>query len=864
MGSDQVVGGRYRLTGILGEGGMGAVYRGVDLRGGDPVAVKLLKSDILKTDVQLIERFTREGEALRQLNHPNIVKMLDAIEEDGRHYLVMQYVGGGSLRDLLDRTPQLPVERVLSIGIELADALTRAHHLKIIHRDLKPENVLLDDNGTPLLTDFGVARLGTRTRVTETGSVIGTYAYLSPEACRAEPLDTRTDIWSFGIMLYEMLAGRRPYDSDQAAAILLAIIQQPLPDLRQFRPDAPPALVDLIGRMLQKDHEHRIPSVRLVGAALEAIAQGTDAPLPTSHLQDRAADSPRFATSTPAESQPAAPEIIEEPIIITMPTPAPAAPAESALPRAARSKRWIGAVVGLAVILIAAALLIVVLGGGDGDKKPAGVSKVAPVQPGEYMVLVAQVEPLQNVQEREVSRFIVESLKETLEEDVPFSMVRVRSYPQVITSDEQAQAAAAANGATVVVWGNYTPSLVQLEVQIGVTTAFKYIQFDRETLERTANVRVQLADERRESIAPQVLGVVNLLFAADGNPYGSTNILAILDEIQVTSATVVSGGVSGYLQRGAADYFENTEQAISAYDAAIALQPGNPLPYTYRNAAFFRLGLFDQALRDLETARRLGPQGWSLPLFSEGMYTTSQLDYDETLRIFDQVVTLRPDDGFVINYRGAMYYLKAEYDRAQADFDRAMALSPELSYPYVLSIMNALHRGRLADLQSYIRSMTAQFPDPYISNRLIQAIFGDKVPSIFGPVFAAAGNLILGQYNQVILDTQTALALDPHLADMELVQGLAYCNLKDYAAAEAAYTRGIESQPDFIALYALRAEVRLKQQKLAESLEDGRVVQESDLADVFNPLLEAGLAGDWNCEQFFSFDYSQLGTEHAQ
>jgi tetratricopeptide (TPR) repeat protein len=551
-----------------------------------------------------------------------------------------------------------------------------------------------------------------------------------------------------------------------------------------------------------------------------------------------------------------------------MPTPTPAGPtlfpAPAVPPLLAHSKKWIWAAVGLVVVLIAAALLILVLGGGGDGNKSSSVSKVVPVQPGEFMVLVAQLEPLQNAQEREVSRFIVESLKETLEQDVPFSMVRVRSYPQVITSDEQALAAAAANGATVMVWGNYTPELVELEIQIGVTSAFKYIQFDRATLERAANVRVHLTDERRESIATEVLGVVNLLFIADGNPYGSTNILAILDEIRVTSAEIVSGGVSGYLQRGAGDYFEHTEQAISAYDAAIALQPGNPLPYSYRIAAFMRLGMFDQALRDLETSRRLGPQGWTLPLFSEGMYTTSQLDYEATLKIFDQIVALRPDDGFVINYRGAMYYLKGEYDRAQADFDRAMALSPNMSYPYILSIMTALHQGRLTDLQAYIRSVVTQFPDPDYSNRLIQAIFGDKMPSIFGPMFAAAGNLILGQYNQVILDTQAALAIDPRLADMELAQGLAYCNLKDYAAAEAAYTRGIESQPDFIALYALRAEARLKQQKLTESLEDGKVVQNSDLADVFNPLLEAGLAGDWNCEQFFSYDYSQMGTVHAQ
>ena len=327
-----IIGSRFRITDTIGEGGMGDVYRGVDEHTGETVAIKQLKPDIVQSNPSLIERFTREGEALRRLNHPNIVKMLAAIEENGLHYLVMQYVGGGSLRDLLDRQPKLPTDQVLALGIELADALTRAHHLKIIHRDLKPENVLIDDNGTPLLTDFGVARIGTRTRVTETGSVIGTYAYLSPEACMGEELDVRTDIWSFGVMLYEMLAGERPFEASQATAVLLAIMQKPLPSLAEVRPDVPPPLSDLISRMLEKDLNQRVPSVRLVGAALEAIQHDDKTPLPAPLLERSSKPQhSRFSTPTPAQSEitlpaaenPALPNM--DPIVITMPTPTPPA-----------------------------------------------------------------------------------------------------------------------------------------------------------------------------------------------------------------------------------------------------------------------------------------------------------------------------------------------------------------------------------------------------------------------------------------------------------------------------------------------------------------------------------------------------------
>ncbi len=262
---------------FLGQGGMGAVYKGIDTQTGAPVAIKLLKSDVIANNPEIVDRFRLEGEALRQLNHPNIVKMLDAVEEDDMHYLVMEYVGGGSLRDLLDKHPRLSIQRILYIALDLADALTRAHRLKILHRDIKPANVLLAEDGTPRLTDFGMARFGDRPHVTQEGAIVGTLAYLSPEAFQGDDLDERHDIWAFGVLLYEMLAGERPFGYEQMGPLINAILTQPVPDLEVARPDAPIALIDLIYRMLKKDRRQRIPSVRLVGAELEALIRGDNA-----------------------------------------------------------------------------------------------------------------------------------------------------------------------------------------------------------------------------------------------------------------------------------------------------------------------------------------------------------------------------------------------------------------------------------------------------------------------------------------------------------------------------------------------------------------------------------------------------------
>ncbi|MCP4593240.1 MAG: serine/threonine protein kinase, partial [bacterium] len=203
---------------LLGRGGMGDVYRGTDTQTGQIVAIKMLKPDIVANNPDIVARFVREGEALRQLKHPNIVEMVAAVEENGQHYLVIEYVAGGSLQDLLEQQGRLPIERVLEISLDLADALTRAHRLGIIHRDLKPANVLLAEDSTPRLTDFGIAQVADSPRLTQTGMLIGTIDYLSPEACQGEPLDGRADIWAFGVMVYEMLTGQRPFTGETLIA----------------------------------------------------------------------------------------------------------------------------------------------------------------------------------------------------------------------------------------------------------------------------------------------------------------------------------------------------------------------------------------------------------------------------------------------------------------------------------------------------------------------------------------------------------------------------------------------------------------------------------------------------------------------
>ena len=273
-----LVGGRYRLDGRIGQGSMGTVYRARDNETGTAVAIKHLRPETTLRDPRSVSRFLREGEALRRLDHPNIVKLLATVEDGEDHYLVMELVSGGSLDDLL-RARSVPFElgRISSIALHLSDALARAHQLDIVHRDLKPSNVLMADDGTPRLSDFGVAYVVGGERISTPDGILGTLDYVSPESLRGEDVDARSDVWSLGVLLFEMLTGRRPFASAHAAATLQAVLGAPPPDLEALRPDCPIALVDLVYRMLEKDRGRRIVSARRVGAELESVIAGRPA-----------------------------------------------------------------------------------------------------------------------------------------------------------------------------------------------------------------------------------------------------------------------------------------------------------------------------------------------------------------------------------------------------------------------------------------------------------------------------------------------------------------------------------------------------------------------------------------------------------
>ena len=263
----------YEILEKLGEGGMGVVYKARDTRLERLVALKFLPADLSVTE-SVRQRFVQEARAASALNHPNIATVYDIGEAAGaRSFIAMEYVEGATLRARLRESP-IPIDEVKLLAIQIAEGLEAAHAKGIVHRDIKPDNLLLGRDGRVKIMDFGVAKLGGGSGITQVGSMVGTLAYMSPEQVLGEAVDHRSDLWAFGVVLYEMLARQLPFHPDREAAMIYEILNREPAPLEQHRPDTPAVLRGIIGHLLQKDPANR------PGSASDVLARLRGTPVP--------------------------------------------------------------------------------------------------------------------------------------------------------------------------------------------------------------------------------------------------------------------------------------------------------------------------------------------------------------------------------------------------------------------------------------------------------------------------------------------------------------------------------------------------------------------------------------------------------
>ena len=266
---DTVVDERYRVLNRIGSGGMADVYCAEDLQLGRRVALKLLYRRFAE-DEEFVERFRREASSAAGLQHPNVVAVYDRGEFDGTYYIAMEYLEGRSLKQVVRQDGALEPDRAIDLVIQILKAARFAHRRGIVHRDIKPHNVIVDDEGRAKVTDFGIARAGA-SDMTETGSIMGTAQYLSPEQAQGHPVDARADLYSIGVVLYELLTGRVPFDAESAVTIALKqVSEEPVPP-SQLNPAISAQLEDVVTKALQKDPAYRFADADEFIRALEAV-----------------------------------------------------------------------------------------------------------------------------------------------------------------------------------------------------------------------------------------------------------------------------------------------------------------------------------------------------------------------------------------------------------------------------------------------------------------------------------------------------------------------------------------------------------------------------------------------------------------
>ncbi len=338
---------RFEILSVQGRGAMGVVYKARDPLIDRLVAIKMIAMSTVLPDQQreeFKERFFREARAAGGLNHPNVVSIFDLGEEDGIPFMAMEFVDGRGLSDLLRADRPMPVQQAVSIVRQVADALDYAHEKGIVHRDIKPDNILVDDQGRAVVTDFGVARFSA-SDLTRTGEVLGTPHFMSPEQVLGDPVDGRSDIFSLGVVFYQLLAGRRPFKGDSISSVCYHIVHSPPEPVPEDR-EIPAEVAPILDRMLSKKREERYRNAGEVSLALDEAVPGTRSFTPSGLYRTEETAAVPGAGSPAVSPPPESPT--EDPPVTLVDEPAPP-------PKRSKALYWILPPVLLVGALLAAA-----------------------------------------------------------------------------------------------------------------------------------------------------------------------------------------------------------------------------------------------------------------------------------------------------------------------------------------------------------------------------------------------------------------------------------------------------------------------------------------------------------------------------